>query len=232
MYNLNNIDIEEYNKQLAYFKKYYGSPFRKKQGTEEILEIINKYAKEGTLIDFGSGSNIYFWLIAFKNINKVLCVDISKEAFLINEQIKRKILYPKSCEYALNKYNKNFDDILKIDIDYLIYDILNFSVGITRRYNNVTQFGLLGLCKNEKEYTINLKKLYSLVNDNGILIGANWRFSKLYSKQIGFDNEYLSEELIYHFAENNNCSVLFNKMIPVKNDKNYISVLLYVLKNE
>ena len=69
--NFNDINIEEYNKQLEYFNNYYGSPFKKEQGTEEILDVINKYSKDGTLIDFGSGSNIYFWLTAFKNINNV-----------------------------------------------------------------------------------------------------------------------------------------------------------------
>lgn len=230
--NFNDINIEEYNKQLEYFNNYYGSPFRKGQGTEEILDVINKYSKAGTLIDFGSGSNIYFWLTAFKNIQRALCVDISKEAFYVNEQIRKKELYPQSCDYALSKYNKDFDNMLKTNVNYLIYDILKFSVDITIKYDNVTQFGLLGLCKNEKEYTSNLKKLYSLVKNNGVLIGANWCFSASYSDKMGFNNTYLSEQLINLFAKANRCTVLFNKMVPVKNDKNYKSVLVYVLKNE
>lgn len=42
--NFDKIDKEEYKKQLKYFNDYYGSPFREGQGTEEILELINKYA--------------------------------------------------------------------------------------------------------------------------------------------------------------------------------------------
>lgn len=141
--NFDKIDKEEYKKQLKYFNDYYGSPFREGQGTEEILELINKYACNGTLIDFGSGSNIYFWLLAFKNIEKVLCVDISKEAFFLNEQIRRKELYPNSCEYVIKKYDKNFDDTLKIRVDYLICDVLHSSINNTIKYNNVSQFGLL-----------------------------------------------------------------------------------------
>ena len=228
--SFDDINMEEYSKQLEYFNNYYGSPFRKEQGTEEILDVINKYSKDGTLIDFGSGSNIYFWLTAFKNIQNVLCVDISKEAFYINEQIRKKELYPQSCEYALNKYNKDFDNVLKTNVNYLIYDILKFSVDMTLKFDNVTQFGLLGLCKNEKEYTSNLKKLYSLVNNDGVLIGANWCFSESYSDKMGFNNKYLSEQLINSFAKVNNYTVLFNKLIPIKNDRNYKSVLVYVLK--
>jgi len=165
--NFYKTNSEEYNKQLKYFNDYYGAPFRKGQGTEEILDLINKYSCNGTLIDFGSGSNIYFWLIAFKRIKKVLCVDISKEAFFINEQIRKKKLYPKSCEYALKKYNKEFDEILKNEVNYLIYDVLYSSINSTIKYNNVSQFGLLGLCKSEKEYIRNLEKLYNLLKKGG-----------------------------------------------------------------
>lgn len=88
--NLTDINQIEYKKQLTYFYKYYGAEFRKGQGTEYILNMIKKFSNEGTLIDFGSGSNIYFWLIAFNQINYALCVDISKEAFYINECIRKK----------------------------------------------------------------------------------------------------------------------------------------------
>ncbi len=230
--NFDKIDKEEYKKQLKYFNDYYGSPFREGQGTEEILELINKYACNGTLIDFGSGSNIYFWLLAFKNIEKVLCVDISKEAFFLNEQIRRKELYPNSCEYVIKKYDKNFDDTLKIRVDYLICDVLHSSINNTIKYNNVSQFGLLGLCRSEKEYISNLKKLYNLLEKDGTLLGANWCFSELYSKMMGFNNNYLSEKMIQDFSKKQNCKILVVKKVPIANDQNYDSVLIYAIKHE
>lgn len=230
--NFDKIDKEEYKKQLKYFNDYYGSPFREGQGTEEILELINKYACNGTLIDFGSGSNIYFWLLAFKNIEKVLCVDISKEAFFLNEQIRRKELYPNSCEYAIKKYNKNFDETLKIRVDYLICDVLHSSINNTIKYNNVSQFGLLGLCRSEKEYISNLKKLYNLLEKDGTLLGANWCFSESYSKMMGFNNNYLSEKMIQDFSKKQNCKILVVKKVSIANDPNYDSVLIYAIKHE
>lgn len=230
--NFDKIDKEEYKKQLKYFNDYYGSPFREGQGTEEILELINKYACNGTLIDFGSGSNIYFWLLAFKNIEKVLCVDISKDAFFLNEQIRRKELYPNSCEYVIKKYDKNFDDTLKIRVDYLICDVLHSSINNTIKYNNVSQFGLLGLCRSEKEYISNLKKLYNLLEKDGTLLGANWCFSELYSKMMGFNNNYLSEKMIQDFSKKQNCKILVVKKVPIANDQNYDSVLIYAIKHE
>ena len=230
--NFDKIDKEEYKKQLKYFNDYYGSPFREGQGTEEILELINKYACNGTLIDFGSGSNIYFWLLAFKNIEKVLCVDISKEAFFLNEQIRRKELYPNSCEYVIKKYDKNFDDTLKIRVDYLICDVLHSSINNTIKYNNVSQFGLLGLCRSEKEYISNLKKLYNLLEKDGTLLGANWCFSESYSKMMGFNNNYLSEKMIQDFSKKQKCKILVVKKVPIANDPNYDSVLIYAIKHE
>lgn len=230
--NFDKIDKEEYKKQLKYFNDYYGSPFREGQGTEEILELINKYSCNGTLIDFGSGSNIYFWLLAFKNIEKVLCVDISKEAFFLNEQIRMKELYPNSCEYAIKKYDKNFDDTLKIRVDYLICDVLHSSINNTIKYNNVSQFGLLGLCRSEKEYISNLKKIYNLLEKDGTLLGANWYFSESYSKMIGFNNNYLSEKMIQDFSKKQNCKILVVKKVPIANDSNYDSMLIYAIKHE
>lgn len=230
--NFDKIDKEEYKKQLKYFNDYYGSPFREGQGTEEILELINKYACDGTLIDFGSGSNIYFWLLAFENIEKVLCVDISKEAFFLNEQIRRKELYPNSCEYVIKKYDKNYDDTLKIRVDYLICDVLHSSINNNIKYNNVSQFGLLGLCKSEKEYISNLKKLYNLLEKDGTLLGANWCFSESYSKMMGFNNNYLSEKMIQDFSKKQNCKILVVKKVPIANDQNYDYVLIYAIKHE
>ena len=230
--DFSKIDKEEYKKQLKYFYDYYGASFREGQGTEQILELINKYACNGTLIDFGSGSNIYFWLLAFNNIEEVLCVDISKEAFFLNEQIRKKELYPQSCEYAIKKYGKKFDDVLKINVNYLICDVLHSSINSTIKYNNVSQFGLLGLCKSEEEYISNLEKLYNLLEKGGILLGANWCFSESYSRKMGFNNNYLSEKIIQNFEKKCNCKILTVKKVPIYNDTNYDSVLIYAIKYE
>ena len=121
----NGLNEKEYQMQLKYFNDYYGAEFRFEQGTEELLDMINKYSIDGDLIDFGSGSNIYFWLIAFNDITKVKCVDISKEAFYINEQIKNKEIIGKSFDYPIDKYDKSLDEVLKIKVDYYIKDMLN-----------------------------------------------------------------------------------------------------------
>ena len=228
--NFSNLNDKEYQIQLKYFNDYYGAEFRKGQGTEELLDMIKKYSIDGSLIDFGSGSNIYFWLLAFNNINKALCVDISKEAFYINEQIKNKELMGKSFNYPINKYNKELDDVLKINIDYYIKDMLNGDSYFNKKANNVSQFGLLGLCKTKESYFKNFKRLFFSLKEEGIFLGANWIFSESYSKKKKFKNDYLSEEMIKELATSLNSECLYVKKIKIKNDSNYDYVLIYSIK--
>lgn len=226
------IDESEYKKQLKYFNDYYGSEFRKNQGTEEILDAIHNYSVPGTLADFGSGSNIYFWLLAFNEIIKVLCVDVSKEAFLISDYIKEGILIPESCNYAIAKYGVSLESVRKIDVNQLILDIFEGNLEIEDRFNNVSQFGLLGLCQNEEEYISNLKKLFSLLKLNGVFLGANWHFSKQYSSVKGFNNNYLDIDLIEKASRELKAEILLLKKVPIVNDENYDYVLIYALKND
>lgn len=141
-------------------------------------------------------------------------------------------MYPKSCEYAIKRYSKKFDDIIKTKVNYLVCDVFHSFISSTIKYNNVSQFGLLGLCKNEEEYISNLEKLYNLLERGGILLGANWCFSASYSKKIGFNNSYLSEKMIQDFGKKQNCKILTVKKVPIHNDSNYDYVLIYAIKYE
>lgn len=224
------IDNSEYQAQLKYFNDYYGSEFRRGQGTEEILEMIHNYSKDGTLIDFGSGSNIYFWLLAFKDISKVICIDISLEALLLSNEIKKGNLILKAGEFPSKKYKLSIKDVVKIPVEQKILDVFNDDLNVFNKFDNVSQFGLLGLCKNEEEYIKNLNKLLLLLNDDGIFLGANWIFSDIYIKKMGFSNNYITENLIIKNCQNNNYSVLYVEKISIKNDINYDYVLMYALK--
>ena len=44
-----NLNEKEYNNQLKYFNDYYGSEFRKNQGTEELLDQIQNLTGENTI---------------------------------------------------------------------------------------------------------------------------------------------------------------------------------------
>lgn len=226
----NDLDEKEYKNQLNYFDNYYGSAFKKNQGTEELLDMINKYSIDGDLIDFGSGSNIYFWLLAFNQTNKVHCIDISKEAFYVNEQIKNKELICKSFDYPINKYHKKLSNVFKTNINYHLKDMLNGESVFNKKANNVSQFGLLGLCKNKETYLKNFKRLFASLKENGIFLGANWIFSDLYAKTKKYKNDYLNEKMITDLCKSINSECLYVKKIKIEDDPNYDYVLIYAIK--
>lgn len=230
--NFDHLDLVELEKQMKYFNDYYGATFKREQGTEELLDMIHEYSLDGTLIDFGSGSNIFFWLTAFSDITKVHCVDISRESFFINEQIRYKKMNAQSILYPLNKYHKCLDDILMVDIQYQLLDIFRDLIDVNQKYDNVSQFGLLGLCHTKEEYIKTFKKLFGFVQEGGVFLGANWHFSKSYAKKMGFENDYLKEELIVELQQRLNINILYQKEVPIKNDNHYDYVLIYALKNE
>ena len=228
--NFNKINDKEYEKQLKYFNDYYGAEFKFNQGTEQILDMINKYSIPGKLIDFGSGSNIYFWLSAYNNVSGVKCVDISKEAFFINEKIRLKELKAKSFEYPLKKYKKTLDEIININIEYYLKDVFNSKEMFPYTANNVAQFGLLGLSKTEKQYFKNFEILFKSLQEGGIFLGANWIFSDSYSRIKGFKNNYMSREMILKMADLNNAKCLYVNLVKIENDINYNYVLIYAIK--
>ena len=91
---------------------------------------------------------------------------------------------------------------------------------------------MLGLCRSEREYISNLKKIYNLLEEGGTLLGANWCFSKTYCKKMGFNNNYISEKMIQDFSKKQNCKTLIVKKVPIENDPNYDFVLIYAIKHE
>lgn len=49
---------------------------------------------------------------------------------------------------------------------------------------------------------------------------------------MGFNNNYLSEKMIQDFSKKQNCKILVVKKVPIANDPNYDSVLIYAIKHE
>lgn len=223
------VNREKYKKEIEYLNMYYGQEFKENQGTEYILDIINKFTINGNMIDFGSGSNIYFWLLATNDISEVVCVDISKEAFEINRKIQNGKIFPKSYTYPLKKYNKSLKNILSTPIKYVVADVFKDDIKL-ETYDNVTQFGLLGLSKNANAYIKNFLTLWSFLKNGGIFLGANWIFSKIYSVEKGYTNNYLNEDLIIRISKKINSDLIFLKKVRIYNDPNYDFVLIYCIK--
>lgn len=59
---------------------------------------------------------------------------------------------------------------------------------------------------------------------NGVYIGVNWIFSKIYQKRMGFSNEYISERLLSNI-ETRSIKLIYYEEVEIKMIPIMISVL-------
>lgn len=221
-----NLDGKLINEYLNYYRKYYGGEYRHGQGLDEITDIISHYSRQGTWIDLGGGTSSIIWLPAFNHIKKVFTVDKFEEAFYIQEMVRKEA--PSECyQHVLDRYGKSYKSLNRIPITFIKADLLEY-FNIPLKCDNVTQFGLLGLCSSKEQYFRQLDQFISLMNPGAVFIGANWILSKKYSLERHLDNTYINVGLIKEWTETRGRILLEETMIKIQNDINYDSVLVYV----
>lgn len=223
--NYSEKKLQEY---ASYFDCNYGADFRPNQGLDELTDMISLYSKSGTWVDLGGGTSTFIWLPAFKEITNVCSVDKYAESFLIQE--RNRIMRPSGCyRHILDRYQKSSDDMRKMQITFSEMDLFkNFTAD--NRYDNVSQFGLLGLCKNEGEYIYQLEKMTEFMRNDAVFLGANWIFSSLYEEKCGFSNSYLDSALIEKYALTSGKALLYAKKVSIADDPYYTDVILYAFR--
>ena len=222
---MNRETIEEY---MTYFMKYYGADFCPNQGLDEITDMINRYSLPGTWIDLGGGTSTFVWLPAFRNVSQVFSVDKYAESAYVQAQVR--FMKPSGCYlHILERYDKTIDEMNQIHISFSQIDLLrDFAPDI--KCNNVSQFGLLGLCKTKSDYLSCLNKLITFMDSESVFLGANWIFSDEYAKKCGFENSYIDIPLIEEYARHNKKNLLYVERVSIENDPCYIAVLIYAFK--
>ena len=225
--NLDNQRIKEFK---SYFEGYFGAKYQQDQGLNEITDMISKYSTPGTWIDLGGGTSTFIWLPAFNEITMALSVDKYLESSYIQEQVRGSCM--SDCYlHILNRYGRNITNLDDIPITYLQMDLFEEFV-VDEKYNNVSQFGLLGLCQTKKEYIKRLDRLICFMDNEAVFFGANWLFSTQYAEIMGFANSYLETALIEDYAFSINKTLLYSNRISIANDPNYDAVVIYALKND
>lgn len=220
-----NLDSKLINEYLNYYRKYYGAEYRYGQGLDEITDIISHYSKQGTWLDLGGGTSTIIWLPAFNGIKKVYTMDKFEEAFYVQKMIRKEA--PSGCyQHILDRYGKSYKSLSRIPIEFMQADLLE-NINIPLSCDNVTQFGLLGLCSSKEQYFRQLDCFISLMNLDAVFIGANWILSKEYRLERHIDNTYIKVGLIKEWVETRGRKLLEETMIQIQNDRNYDSVLVY-----
>lgn len=225
--SLNKRRLQEF---YEYFNMYYGAKFRPNQGLDELTDMICKFSVEGSWVDLGGGTSTFLWLPAFKRITKVLSIDKYKEAFIVQEE--NRFMLPRGCYlHSLERYNKVNDDLQSIEISFMQADLFS-DFHACRRYDNVSQFGLLGLCGSADEYVYHLERMTQFMHCDSVFLGANWIFSGRYAESRGFSNSYLSTMLIEKYATITGKALLFVDDIEIVDDPNYTNVILYAFRHK
>jgi hypothetical protein len=219
------LDLQKVQEQRSYFENYYGSNFRHGQGLDEITDMISRYSVPDTWIDLGGGTSTFIWLPAFRKITEVTSVDKYIESAYVHENVRSSS--PSGCyTHVLNRYGKTISKMNKIPIIYLRMDLFDDFIA-PKKYNNVSQFGLLGLCQTRDKYCERLRRLSAFMDDGSVFFGANWVFSNAYAERQGFVNSYLNTPLIEEIVSNNGWTLLHNERIGIADDPCYDAVLIY-----
>lgn len=222
-------DPKIFLRELEYYLKYYGNEFKPDQGLEEIIRLVREYSKEGKWLDLGGGSNTPFWRMFFPKLEKILCVDINHEAFLLSDLIINE--FDESPCYRTARQMFGIEENINADteIQYQKADLLSEEIAFDQSFDNVTQFGLLGLLKNGNDFVYKTKEILKCLKDDGVYIGVNWIFSSSYQQKMGFSNEFICKDLISK-VEAEGYKVVYYSEEKIINDPNYEKCILYVVK--
>lgn len=222
------MEFDKINEFMNYYKKYYGSEYRSGQGLDEITDMINKYSLPGSWIDLGGGTSSFIWLPAFNKVTDVYSVDKFWESAYVQDKMRME--EPSGCcLHILNRYKKTVKEMERISITYLQKDLFGELIPELKG-RNVSQFGLLGLCRTKDEYLSQLDKITSFMNEDSVFFGANWKFSGDYAKKQGFSNDYLNKNIIEKYMNFKKRELLYCEEVSIKNDPCYVSVLIYTFK--
>lgn len=224
------MDIEKLNKHRNYLINSYKRDFISNQGIEHIFDMIHQYSVFGEWLDLGSGSCSIFWKIGSRVSNSILAVDLDPEIEIIIDELFREQFSEGCFKHFMNEYGVSPSELYSTQVRYEADELLDNDLSQYRGYDMVTQFGLLGLCKNEDEFILKTNQILQTIKENGIYLAANWIFSKSYSKSKGFSNNYITIDLLKNFAFKHKLKVLEMKEIIIENDADYDKVIIYAFQ--
>jgi len=185
--NWKNLDSQKIQEYMSYYNSYYGADFQPGQGLDEITDMISRYSLHGTWVDLGGGTSTFIWLPAFEKITEAHSIDKYAESSYVHEYVRR--LSPSGCySHILNRYGRSICEMKRIPITYSQLDLLS-DFAADEKYDNVSQFGLLGLCRSKQEYIKRLGMLSRFMGNRSIFFGSNW--------ELGFFDGICKSERIF-----------------------------------
>lgn len=163
-----------------YWQRHYADEFLFGQGTEQILTMLTAIPACHRWYDLGSGSESLFWATAL-HAEHLTAVDADPERLSILHRYaaagQPRGVHRTALDLCGRTDPNAFTDRCR-SLSALIHaDCLTTAapVGLLDHSADlVTQFGLLGLCRDEQHFLDCFTSLHRLATDTGWVAGANW----------------------------------------------------------
>ncbi|WP_418153242.1 class I SAM-dependent methyltransferase [Actinoalloteichus caeruleus] len=163
-----------------YWRRYYAEQFRFGLGTEDILAALMTIPPVQTWVDLGCGSESMLWAIALR-AQQLVAVDVDRTRLEILGQFAE-LAQPRGVHTtALALCGRAQPDdflarcrslVVRVRADCLDRSLPADLTATT--FDLVTQFGLLGLCRNDEHFTTRFAEIHRLLAPGGWTAGANW----------------------------------------------------------
>ncbi|MGH3565797.1 MAG: class I SAM-dependent methyltransferase [Pseudonocardia sp.] len=163
-----------------YWRRYYAEQFRFGLGTEDVLAGLMQIPPVGTWVDFGSGSESLLWAIALR-AQHLIAVDLNPARLDILRQFAHAAQPRGVHTTALRLCGRPDPDAFARRCHALAGLLLADCLAgpapselAEEPVELVTQFGLLGLCRDAVHFSDRFTTLHRVLEPGGWCAGANW----------------------------------------------------------
>lgn len=166
----------------AYWRRYYAEQFRFGLGTEDILAALMQIPPVGSWVDLGCGSESMLWAIALR-ARRLVAVDYDPQRLEILQQFVTADRPRGVHTTALRLCGRTDPDDFGMRCRSLAAVVRADCLAgllpvnphlVPGSFALITQFGLLGLCRDTEHFTTSLAHLHRLLAPGGWTAGANW----------------------------------------------------------
>jgi SAM-dependent methyltransferase len=165
-----------------YWQRYYAEQFRFGLGTEDILAALMQVSPVGSWVDLGCGSESMLWAIALR-ARRLVAVDLDPQRLEILRQFTAAVRPRGVHTTALRLCGRtdpgDFAARCRSLAAVVQADCLSGVLPADPHlapgtFELITQFGLLGLCRDADHFTTSFTHLHRLLTPGGWTAGANW----------------------------------------------------------
>ncbi|MGH3920366.1 MAG: class I SAM-dependent methyltransferase [Pseudonocardiaceae bacterium] len=213
-----------------YWDRYYAQQFRFGLGTEEVLAALMRVPPLATWADLGSGSESMLWAIGLR-AQQLVAVDVDPQRLAMLRTFTTAARPRGAYRTALALCGRTDPHDFQVRCRSLTATVaVDCLTGHPPSNPNlpgggfelVTQFGLLGLCRDAEHFTDCFTAAHELVAPGGWAAGANWVARNPHQ---GVE---LTDQLYQVAAAHAGIDLLLVHRVPITADPDFTAVWTYV----